>query len=449
VIIVNAEVDGVPGLDVLVDQHRVVAVGPRLARRGETVLDAHGGAVLPGLHDHHVHIRAAVAAAESLRLDTVTTPAEFDAAVHAAATGAGWLRGFGWHESTAGAVDRHRLDTLAPDNPVRLQHRTGALWALNSLALHTIGAFDATEPGIERDATGQPTGLLWRLDGWLRDRISEPVRHDVRQWSRNAARYGITGLTDATPDRTQRDAADIAALVADGSLVQSVTLMAPPDVHAEPGITVAHTKFVLDDPEPASLSQSIVDCHAHGRTVAIHCVTADQLVIAVAAFEQAGIRPGDRIEHAGVVPPGYAERLRGLAVVTQPGFLAARGDDYLRDVPAAEQPWLYPVASLLHAGIPVAASTDAPYGPADPWLAITTATHRRTRGGTVIGADERVDARTALDLWLRDPTDLRRTRRVRPGERADLCVLHLPLAAARAPAHDLVAAVVIGGHGIA
>ena len=28
---------------------------------GEEVLDAHGGLVLPGLHDHHVHLRAAAA----------------------------------------------------------------------------------------------------------------------------------------------------------------------------------------------------------------------------------------------------------------------------------------------------------------------------------------------------------------------------------------------------
>jgi predicted amidohydrolase YtcJ len=450
VIIVNAEVDGVPGLDVLVDAHRVLAVGPRLARHGEQVLDARGGAVLPGLHDHHVHIRAAVAAAGSLRLDTVATPAEFDTAIRGAASGVGWLRGVGWHESTAGEVDRHRLDALAPATPVRLQHRSGALWALNSVALRTIGAFDATEPGVHRDADGQPTGLLWRLDRWLRDRVDDPAPHDVRRWSRTVARYGITGLTDATPDRTQRDVADIAALVGDGSLAQSVALMAPPAVPAVPGVTVQHTKFVLDDPtlpDVADLARSFADCHAHGRTVAVHCVTADQLVVAVAACEQAGVRAGDRIEHAGVVPPGYAGRLGGLAVVTQPGFLAARGDDYLRDVPAAEQPWLYPVASLLRAGVPVAASTDAPFGPADPWVAITAAIHRRTRGGTVLGAGERVAPRTALDLWLADPADLRRTRQVVPGERPDLCVLHVPLAdALRVATHDVVAAVVIGGH---
>ena len=33
------------------------------ARPGEDVLDAAGGTVLPGLHDHHVHLHSAAAAA--------------------------------------------------------------------------------------------------------------------------------------------------------------------------------------------------------------------------------------------------------------------------------------------------------------------------------------------------------------------------------------------------
>jgi predicted amidohydrolase YtcJ len=35
---------------------------------GEDVLDAAGGTVLPGLHDHHVHLYSAAAASTSLRV---------------------------------------------------------------------------------------------------------------------------------------------------------------------------------------------------------------------------------------------------------------------------------------------------------------------------------------------------------------------------------------------
>lgn len=48
---------------------RIYAVALELpALHGEVVVDADGGLVLPGLHDHHVHIRSAAAALGSLPL---------------------------------------------------------------------------------------------------------------------------------------------------------------------------------------------------------------------------------------------------------------------------------------------------------------------------------------------------------------------------------------------
>ena len=87
-------------------------------------------------------------------------------------------------------------------------------------------------------------------------------------------------------------------------------------------------------------------------------------------------------------------------MVTQPGFISDRGDDYRREVEAAEQPWLYPCATLIRAGVAVAGSTDAPFGPADPWRCIAAAVHRRTPGGRVLGRPERISAGRALRLFL-------------------------------------------------
>ena len=137
----------------------------------------------------------------------------------------------------------------------------------------------------------------------------------------------------------------------------------------------------------------------------------------------------DRIEHAGIVPPGYADQLArlGLAVVTQPGFIAARGDWYEREVAPGEQAWLYPVASLLRAGVTVAAGTDAPFGPANPWDCVAAAVTRQTPGGHVLGPAERVTARTALAMFLAAPETCGTPRTVSPGQPADLCLLHGPL----------------------
>ena len=54
-------------------------------------------------------------------------------------------------------------------------------------------------------------------------------------------------------------------------------------------------------------------------------------------------------------------------MVTQPNFVAERGDQYLADVPAGEHHELWRLASLKDAGVPVALSTDMPFGDADPW----------------------------------------------------------------------------------
>lgn len=85
------------------------------------------------------------------------------------------------------------------------------------------------------------------------------------------------------------------------------------------------------------------------------------------------------------------------------------------------------------ADLGVAGSTDAPFGPDDPWVAIAAAIDRRTPDGSVLGADERVPPRRALDLFLGRPDHpAGPPRRLEPGAPADLCLLDRPLADALA-----------------
>ena len=467
VLVRNAEVNGRARTDVRVSPDRIEDVAPQLARgAGEQVIDAAGGAVIPGLHDHHVHLRAVVAARRSVDASAAVDPVAFDQLITSAvtaATSSGWLRVTGWDEHRAGALDRSRLDSLAGMVPVRVQHRSGAMWVLNSAALQAVGAQRSDVPGVERDQHGVLTGRLLRLDGWLRDRLAgsadsddRAFRDDLAAYATWCARLGVTGFTDATPGRDQADAAEFSALSDGGVLPQRVVLMAPPGLEP-PGagrVTFGPVKVILDDatlPSAARLATWIHDAHEAGSVVAVHCVTAEQLVVAVAAFEEAGSgAPGtaDRIEHAGVVPPGYAERLArlGLSVVSQPGFIHDRGDDYLRHVPEAEQDWLYPCASLLRAGVQVAAGSDAPFGPQNPWLAIAAATSRRTATGAMVGAGERVSASQALRLFLAAPEDVRQVRSVAAGQPGDVCILRTPMSKALAdPAHTQVLATIIRG----
>src|SRR5437763_1511181 len=122
------------GVAIRLDE-RIVAVGDLQPARGEQVLDAAGATVVPGLHDHHVHLRSAAAALSSARVGPGHGRGRDDLAralAAAPASGDGWIRAVGYHEAVAGPLDRHVLDELSPPLPVRVQHRSGVLWTLNS-----------------------------------------------------------------------------------------------------------------------------------------------------------------------------------------------------------------------------------------------------------------------------------------------------------------------------
>jgi predicted amidohydrolase YtcJ len=162
-----------------------------------------------------------------------------------------------------------------------------------------------------------------------------------------------------------------------------------------------------------------------------------------------GSVPGDRVEHASVVPLEVVASLRelSLTVVTQPAFLAARGDAYLAEVDPPDQPDLYRCASLQEGGVAVGGSTDAPFGPDDPWVAIRSAIERRAASGARVGSDRGLEPAAALDLFLGPPEHPGGPRRrVTPGATADLCLLDLPLRRALLePRRGHVAATFAGG----
>ena len=458
----GAEVAGRRGVDVRVHGGRVTEVGPGLRRgSGEPVLDARGGALLPGLHDAHLHLAALSAAWTSVRCgppDVVGAAALAAALGSAAGDANGWVRGVGYAESVAGELDSAALDRLHADRPVRLQHRSGALWTVNSLAADRLGLADGDHPGIERARDGTPTGRLWRADDWLRSRLPRPQPPRLGPVGARLAELGITAVTDATPDLDDDALGFLADAVDGGDLPQRVHLLgAPLGVRdPRPGLTAGPWKIVLPDSELPDL-ESLVDriraAHSTGRAVAVHCVSREALVLFVAALRESGGRTGDRVEHGSLIPAELVPELAaaGLRVVTQPGFLADRGDDYLADVPAVDHGDLYRCRSLLDAGVPVALSSDAPYGPLDPWIVQAAAMHRRTRSGAVAGAAERVPFEEALAAYLGSPGDPGGTpRHVVPGAVADLLLLDRSLTdQAAEPVAAAVRTVLIRGRVVA
>ncbi|MBX3510347.1 MAG: amidohydrolase family protein [Hyphomonadaceae bacterium] len=440
-------------VDVRVERGRVAAIAADLPATSAATIDADLGLLIPGLHDHHIHLAATAALWRSTRVgppDIVDAPA---LAEILAAPGSGWLRGVGYHESVAGHIDRHWLDEAAPHRPVRIQHRSGRLWILNSLGLESILALGLAPPaGLER-VGGDYTGRLYDEDVWLRRALAgaPPPLDSV---GAALAKFGVTGVTDMSPANDDAAAAYISAERDRGALPQRVVIAGALSLSEALGLARGAAKLHLLEsalPDYDETVSFIRAAHLQERPVAAHCVTEVELTFTLAALREAGVRAGDRIEHASVTSEGLLQQIAGLgvAVVAQPNFVSERGDSYRAAIAPAEWPSLYRLRAFLAAGVPLAAGSDAPFGAPDPWAAMAAAVTRRTSAGEILGAEEALTPEEALDLFLADPSDLSQHRALRVGAPADLCLLSQPWAKARNCLHsDLVRATFVDGRSI-
>ena len=188
-----------------------------LAGPSTRVIDLKGRRVLPGLIDNHLHIiRGGLNFNMELRWDGVRSLADAMAMLKrqvARTPPPQWVRvvgGFTAHQFT-----EKRLPTLAeinaaaPDTPVFLLHLYDRAM-LNAAALRVIGYTRDTlaPPGgeIERDAAGNPTGLLLAkpnasiLYATLAKGPKLPFDYQVnstRHFMRELNRLGVTGAIDA------------------------------------------------------------------------------------------------------------------------------------------------------------------------------------------------------------------------------------------------------------
>ncbi|MBI2226163.1 MAG: amidohydrolase family protein [Betaproteobacteria bacterium] len=142
------------------------------------VVDLQGRTVIPGLIDSHIHFfRAGFTWAREVRLDQAHSVQEILGLIEKRASQAGagdWILTYGgWHYSQlkeGRAPTRQELDRVAPNNPVLLRillpHPSTHFAVLNSAALKAAGITrDTAAPAngvIEKDAAGEPTGVLRR-----------------------------------------------------------------------------------------------------------------------------------------------------------------------------------------------------------------------------------------------------------------------------------------------
>jgi predicted amidohydrolase YtcJ len=214
-VIVEARPDGIQTAEAIGIAHgEVVAVGSQqvlsdAATPGARVIDAGASAIIPGLHDFHLHL---VGMARAKRIVNLTEARTMDQIVEQIAgaaeraTIAEWVRGDGWWTEALDPAQLHRLEERLAGRPAYLKsHDRHSAWASRA-ALLVAGVTDASpdpEGGrYERDARGVLNGLLREraadLVGDVSGRLAGSALTDaLADVVAELAGWGITSVTDA------------------------------------------------------------------------------------------------------------------------------------------------------------------------------------------------------------------------------------------------------------
>jgi predicted amidohydrolase YtcJ len=202
---------------VAVRGNKVIRVGSnreiqRLKRAQTVVIDARGGAVMPGFIDSHAHLINGGLSLDQISLGDATTIDDIKDTIRVwseAHPEREWITGRGWYyQPFNGAMPtRQMLDALVPDRPAYLIAYDGHTGWANTKALKAAGITRRTKTPangviIKDPRTGEPTGALKEAAMALMNAAApKPTEADRLAAARaaidEAHRFGITSVTDA------------------------------------------------------------------------------------------------------------------------------------------------------------------------------------------------------------------------------------------------------------
>ncbi|MFI5961035.1 amidohydrolase [Streptomyces asoensis] len=436
---------------VAVRDGRITAVGHDevldLVGARTEVVDLAGRLLLPGFQDAHVHPQGAGLELALCHLGDSADAQEYLRRVAAYAEAhphAEWITGGGWSMEAfpGGTPTAALLDAVVPDRPVFLPNRDHHGAWVNTRALERAG-IDARTPDpadgrIERDAHGNPTGMLQEgavhLVGAL---VPDPTPSEQTAALLRAQAvlhsYGVTAwqdaiigahadLTDPAPayraavdaglltarvvgalwwDRA-RGAEQIPELVARREELSRGRFRAGTVKIMQDGIAENHTAAMLDPyltgcgcpsdnsgisfVEPGALNAHVTALDALGFQVHFHALGDRAVREALDAVEAARAANGRRdtrhhLAHLQVVHPEDVRRFRPLGATAN---LQALWAAHERQMDELTLPFLgerrgarqYPFGDLLRAGATLAAGSDWPVSSPDPLAAVHVAVNR-------------------------------------------------------------------------
>ncbi len=446
------------------------------------VIDLSGKTVTPGLVDPHNHLQVLgllqsfyvpLMPPEVRTLDDMR--AKLSEVIAQKAEGE-WVTGYFLVVGDR-LPNRHDLDPISPKNPVFVIQQGGHYGSANSLALQIAGiTADTPDPVggvIERDASGEPTGVFYnhRAMDVLRKHMPLPTPELTRDNIAYAQPVFAAGGVTTFYDNNVRGVDTIKAYFdtdREGKMIIRgqvyYTLEWPGDLdralkeveyyEGNGFMRFAGFKFLLDGQakmgychqphngvrwdtptwEPQNFKDAVRALHDTGLQICVHCFGDAAVDLTLDAFEEAMNAnprpdPRHRIEHCVLSTPQATQRIKdlGVLVCTQPQFIRLGGDHYA-DVFGEERARRVIVTrEWLEAGVPLALSSDAPTA---PWIlpvvtlfgAVTriTFSNRSYQSEQCLTAQEALRAHTIDAAYSGFEEDIKGS--IEPGKLADLAV---------------------------
>jgi predicted amidohydrolase YtcJ len=396
-----------------------------------------------------------------------------------------WIKGSRYAEYFL-AENRHPtktdLDQVSQSHPVILYHTSFHACVLNSAALDKVGITGDTQAPqggiIEKDNTGQPTGVLHdqamlnvfnRL--FFADLVALSTTQRVELCSRateNYAKLGFVFAADAlvVPQTLQMYQETLAAgqlkiriytmnytLTAEsltGSQIKTGfgsdrLRIGPIKIFADGGMsnrTAAISQPYLTPPydnglkiqSPEELIEKVKWYHALGYQIAIHAQGDDAIGDTLDAFEAVLGPTSDnplrhRIEHGGCLYPALLKRATDMNILVsvQPVFFSELGDGWIEAFGPELVQQLYPFKSMLNAGLKIGGSSDCPVSAVDPRIGLRDAVLRQTPSGERLSPHEALTMDEAIRIYTQGAAylsfDESHNGTIEPGKRGDFTVM--------------------------